>query len=220
MRIISYMEAILTFAAPWDGVRPIAGIPFSLIANAIRARYGFQNVGLSPISQQVGLSTPLFTTGQFKFDDRDVALINQLDFQPAGFNISSSKTAFCEAFFEDLFDFLVSQFGFRKPGADAKRTHRTAIVCDFGFPIDRTFGKWLEVKKLFDQLTSPGEPKLAPLGMRFMGERNQQLVAETQFLFERRVISPPDENWIFSQGPFDTETHERLLSEIAEIFAD
>jgi hypothetical protein len=219
MRVVSYLQAIATFSAAWDEVRPLAGAPFAPVVTAMRAKYGFQNATQSLAAQQIGLTTPAFQIGQFELDKKIIG-VNALEFQPSSIQISCSKTEYCLIFFDDMMEFLHSEFGFRKPPRDRKIIfHRSAIVCDLGFDVAQTFGKWLEVQSLLASKVAAGEPELTPLGVRFLGRQNDPTNPESQYVFEQRLTSPPGENWIFSQGPFDTDTHEQLLHEIEAVFA-
>lgn len=220
MRVISYLRAHVTLAAPWEEVRPLSGAPYELVVRALQAKYGFQATGQSAISQQIGLVTPSFQVGQFEFDNQAVA-INALEFQPAGILVSSPKTEFSQGFIDDVLGFLHAQFGFRKPPRNRKKSHRTIIISDFGFDIGHTFGKWLEVQKLLTLQSTTDDAELVPLGIRFIGRNNNaEFSGEHQFVFERRLTSPPGENWIYSEAALDTDSHEGILRSIETIFKD
>jgi hypothetical protein len=216
MRIISHLNAVTKIASQWDELRPLQGAPFITVIEALRTKYKFQAVGQSPISQAAGLMTPLLQTGVFESDEGPIQ-INQLDFQPTGVFIGSGTTEQAKKIEEDLFAFLHTTLGFRTPHPSRKRTYATTIIVDAGEILGSIFKKWEKIISFINSCAKDEAPIL-PFGVKFIGYQNGEVVGDRQFLFERRLPSPPGENWIFSQGVFDTETHIKILKKIESEF--
>jgi hypothetical protein len=213
MEIISHFNAVTLIDAPWDEVRPLAGGAFPAVFQAVKERYHFQAAGQSPTSQQIGMITPSFQSGQFKFGDH-ISPINQLEFQPGGILIGSATTEQTEAFFEDVFQFLGTTLGYRKPSPERPRHFATTIIVDFGLEVASLFGKWNRIQGALNALVGSG-PEFAVHGVRLGALTSDgQLVGDRQYVFERRAITPLGSNWFFSQAPLDTDRHMKLLSTI------
>jgi len=217
MKVISYWEAYFSVHSPWDEMRPIDGVAFPTLLEAIRVRYQFQAAARSPSTQPFNLMTPVFQTGAFVVGDKS-NVVNVCDFQMAGILVGASTTEHAKEFAVDLFDFLEKAFGFRRPPADRKVTHRTTMVVEFGFDIESTFGTWNEVADLLRSVIPSDEPKPVPFGIKFTGA-DLNNPNNTEFIFERRTTAPPNAQWIYSQAPLDTASHEALLRKIETIFA-
>src|SRR5229473_1817037 len=214
MKIVSYLNAITTSNVNWEEVRPLAGAPFPVTIQIVKERYQFQVAGQSLSGQQVGLMMPSFQAGQLRTEEGFI-VVNQFEFQPNAIVISSATTEQTYKFADDLFAFLHTELGFRTPPRLRKMTHLTTIIADFGPTLENVFGKWKDIASL---PAMKDGAELLPLGIRFMGYRDNQPVIERQFVFERRLAAPPGENWSFSQAPLDTDSHVKLLNEIERIF--
>jgi hypothetical protein len=219
MQVVSYLNAITTIPASWEEIRPIAGMPYALVVNAIKGRYKFQNAGVSVAGQQVGLTTPSFQTGQFEIDGKPV-VVNQIEFQPTGIVVSCATSDDNLKLIADVIAFLGSNLNFRAPAPGRTTHHMTTIISNFDSTWENMFGKWTKIQALLASLSTSEEAPLLPLGVRFIGIKNEQAVLERQFVFERRVPSPPKTNWIFSQLPFENEVHLRVLNEIEKTFSE
>jgi hypothetical protein len=213
MKVVSFLSAITSINSPWDEVRPIAGRAIGVVTQAMRERYKFQASGQSAASQQVGLTTPNFATGQFQLGD-SVIPINQFEFQPTAVVISCATTEQTYKVADDVFDYLAKTFGFRPPEKDRHRQFMTTIVVDFGpsgIPLSE---KWTKVQSLMNGAFGKGAP-LIPFGVRFASiTAENQPQGDRQFVFERRATMPANSNWIYSQANLDTDTHLKLLTEM------
>ncbi len=219
MKIISHFNAVTTLSAPWDEIRPLTGAAFPLTLQVIKDRYKFQAAGQSAISQQIGLITPSFQTGEFKIGDQ-VAPLNQLEFQPQSVIVSCATTDQTYKVIDDLFAFLQQTLAFRFPQKERKRHHSTIIIVDFGTSLDPLFDNWSKVHTALNAMLESG-PELIPFGMRFGAVNNEgHFIPERQYVIERRAVTPPGENWIFSQAPLDTDGHVKLLSVIEAALSD
>jgi hypothetical protein len=211
MKIISHFNAITTIAAPWDEVRPLTGASFSATVQFVKERYNFQVTGQSSISQQIGMTTPSFQSGQFNSGDQFVP-VNQLEFQPQAIVISCATTDQTTKFYDDLFAFLQKTLEYRIPPKERKRQHITSIIVDFGASLNPLFDKWKNFQSTLNDLVGAG-PEITPFGVRFGAVTPDNLpTAERHYVLERRGITPQGENWFFSQAPLDTDAHVKLLS--------
>jgi hypothetical protein len=213
MKIIAYMEGTFALNASWDEFRPLIGAPYVVLAEFLKERYLAQNVGISPIAQQMGLMTPVLQHGRFGKE-----LINQIEFLPNLIVVTCSKTATAAAVFKDLAESLREAFGFRVPPEDRRAAFRSTIVSDLGFGAAHTFGKWNEIGALVNKLRGSTDSSIEPLGIQFIERRDEGFDPNTQFVFQKRFNTPPNAEWVYSQAPLRTEDHEKLLQHIAKVF--
>ena len=217
MKILSYLEGATTISSPWEEVRPIAGLPPSIVLEALRARYGFSTAGFSAAGQQGGFFTPHMQLGKIDRDGYSIS-INSLEFQPSSVTVVSSKTEFSDYGLQDIFDFLTANLGFRRPSGARKVTHQSTII----FSPDEAdtedaFGKWNDVLRFVNSKIKQDEGNYSGWGFKFAnGEIGG--AGENQLIIEKRAISPPNENWWFSRGQFDSMSHTQILEYIERIF--
>jgi hypothetical protein len=219
MKIISYLNAVTTFPVAWEELRPINGAPFTFIVEALKTRYQFQNAGQSLAGAQIGLTTPHLQAGMFASEGDNIQF-NQLDFRPTDVAIGSGTTEQTEKIAKDLFSFLRS-LGFREPPENYRKrqfTYSSVIVADLGPSIEKIFSRWAKITSFIQKSLPSEQVRLVPFGVKFMEFQGDVALGERQFIFERRQPSPPGENWIFSNGPFDTKTHVKVLEMIETEF--
>jgi len=222
MRIISHMEGTIVIRAMWEELRPVAGAAMPLVLSTLQSRYNFNNVGVSAIAQQAGMFTPNLQIGSMT--EGDVSFpINSIEFQPHCLVVVCSTTDNANVFINDMFKFLAESFGFRSPETGRPKRYRSTIVFDpSGVDLDSTMGKWNKVLSFLNDKSAADISPHQTLGVRFaskdFGIIADGLPTSTPFIVERRVVSPPGENWWFSQAPVDTPTHLAILEKIEQTF--
>jgi hypothetical protein len=215
MRVVSYLNATTVFEIVWEEIRPPKGAPFVLTLDALKARYQFQAAGQSTAAAQQGLMTPALQTGMLQGKNGAIQF-NQLDFQPTGIVIGSGTTEQTLQLASDLFEFLHT-LGFRKAPENRNRSYSSTVIVDLGSTLGNIFDRWKNIISFVDSI-SPEGTRFLPFGTRFMAFRGKEAMPERQFIFERRITAPADENWMFSQAPFDTDSHVKILEKIEAEF--
>jgi len=156
--------------------------------------------------------TPALQSGMF-----NGIPFNQLDFQSGAVVIGAATTEQTLKIAEDLFDFLNNALGFRKLPENRPRTYASILIADLGPVLSNMFSRWEKITSLVQKMMPP-ENRLLPMGVKFLTYKGNDAQADRQFIFERRVPTPPNEDWIFSQAPLDTETHVKVLEMIQTEF--
>jgi hypothetical protein len=210
MKVISNLQAATVIQALWDEIRPVDGSAFAATLQAMKDRYKFQMAGQSPVGQQIGLTTPIFQTGEFRTKD-EIFPINQIEFQPLGIFITCATTEQNEAVISDVFDFLGSTFKYRRPPDDRPRSYNSIIIAEMSASFDKLFEPWRKVQTTLNKFFGEG-PEATPSAIRFLAsnEKNEPQ-PDRQYAFERRLQAPIGLNWYFSQAPLTTEKHIELL---------
>ncbi len=219
MQVISFMDGTIWVHSSWEEVRPMNGVPLTLVLEALQTHYKFSMAGFSPLAQQVGLYTPSLQLGSMQKNGESYG-INSLDFSPTFFSIGASRTDISEKIMADVFDFLSKNFHFRAPPNERERSYRSTIILDpSGLDLGTTMGGWNQVLDILNAKLRDKSISYKPLGVRFV--KDGPVVAgapDTPFTFERRLASPPGTNWWFSQAPVDTGTHVAILEAIEKLF--
>jgi hypothetical protein len=214
MKTIAYFEGIAHWLAHIELFRPDTGIPAATIVAAIAERYAFQVAGISESG-----NLPAFQTGQFETSS-GMAEIKSFEIHPSGLIAQSIRTSLAEAFLTDVLEFLCDQFGFKKD-VKFKKTHSSTLVFEPNASLENALGKWMEFLDVLQAaLTHEGNDiKMIPMGIRFIGQVNERILADRSFVFERRVGSMSGANRIFTTAPLSTDGHLALLESYETIFA-
>ncbi|MEJ0094138.1 MAG: hypothetical protein WDN46_12055 [Methylocella sp.] len=215
MRVLSYLEASVTWTASWDEVRPLAGAAHGVVLEFLQKRYSFASASQSPSSQATGFVTPFLQIGSFE-GRSPPSPIGQIDFQPAAIVVSSSTTEAAIEIFDDVMSSLESEFGFRTP-PDRPRKYASTIVSQLDFRISEALSKWSGVLDFIKKYQGDNGSTMAPVSVRFMALDGGQ-PSVNQFTFERRFPIIDGDERIFTLAPLSTTDHELLLQHIETIF--
>jgi hypothetical protein len=216
MEIISYFGGFTQLNTSWDEIRPIKGIPNQILAKALAEEFSFEQVGISPSTQQTGMYLPSFGQGRYIVEDT-LTSINSLDFQPDRIVVACSTTEQSDLFIDKLSSFLKIKLGFRIPEKNRPRKYQSTIVSDLGVEFVETLGKWQNIAEFYNKFNSKKESNIVPLSLRF-GQLGL-LPTDNEFTIEKRFSAPEGERWIFTQANLTTSDHEKLLHFIAKQFS-
>lgn len=214
MKIISYLEAMVSLITPINLWRPDEGFPSAGLFNGIVARYGFQIYGFGEAT-----AMPAFQAGQFVYEGRQIT-INSLEFQQGGVTANGTKTDSLELFLKDLVECLESEFGFKKD-AKFKKTFRSTLLTEHSFEVDDIFGKWADFALFINEnLSAPGRNQVVkPSGLKYLFWEGDRLVGDRQVIIERRIGPEGGPGRVFSVVPASNQDHIKVLERYEEIFA-
>lgn len=213
MRIVSFINGTVVYGAAWEEIRPLAGISVYAVIDALKEKYRFNQAGLSEAGQQAGFTIPHMQLGCYQGSDIG---ITSLEFQPQGIIVTCSTTDQAEKVLSDVLTFLKNSFGFRDPSHPRQKVYNSVVVSEFEFNIARTLDKWGKICELINAAMPAELPKLAPAGVKFVTKEGAG--PSISFAVERRMGSPEGENWWFSNGPLDTNSHVKILEQIEMIW--
>jgi hypothetical protein len=223
MNIISIETGRVTWLFPTEEIVPLGGLDGMAALRAVAERYQFKNFPENPAREEIDKNGLKFSTGMFesadgRFGVGEFALFND------GMVALSNTTEHSSAFLQDVFDFVVAEFGFRRPISPIKKVAVSVVIVEFDHAVsnmlanqsallslisgylnelsDTTHG--VEVTRLDFTLNDP-----AATGA---------LNSRPRFILESRAGTPLLRRRYYSNATMPTRAHLELLSKIEENF--
>ena len=218
MKIVGHALGIIVILFPPEEIRPTRGLPIAEAVISVRDRYGFlQAPNLDrPISEldQEGYQ---FTGGTFVCRNENFT-INEFTIYNDGISITSWNTDTSELFFEDLMSWAREELEFRPFVHGPMKIYRSNITVKFDQPLSQIikgFDKFSNALstalEMHTEFSMPVD--LIRIGMGVDQSKFGKL-SQIPFSMERRIGVSFDEEWYFSEAPFPSKTHIRLLEEL------
>jgi hypothetical protein len=216
MKIIAHVASPILRFITLDEFLPVDNNSMAFYAPAIAARYDFQAQGESQIASGVGFNSPIFQNGRFDYKGVDTPILS-VDFQGSRILAICSTTEQTFAFLEDLIEFLVTTFEFRRPERPIDDLVSSATIVDFEQNI---IAKITEVAKIHSMLRSYmggllEKATLEPQGLKFSGSVPFGTSSlNILYTLEERAGRPVGTQWFFSHAPFATDIHVEFLEKL------
>ena len=218
MKIVGHGPGSVVILFPPEEIRPTRGLPIAKAVYSIGDRYGFLQVPdlAKPISEldQEGYQ---FTGGTFVCRNENFT-INEFTVYNDGISISSWNTDTSELFFEDLMSWAREELEFRPFVREPMKIYRSHITVRFDQPLSQMikgFDKFSNALstalEMHTEFSMPVD--LIRIGMGVDQSKFGNL-SPPPFSLERRIGISFDEEWYFSEAPFPSKTHIKLLEEL------
>ena len=218
MKIVGHGLGSVVVLFPPEEIRPTRGLPITTVIYSIGDRYAFLQVPdlAKPISEldQEGYK---FTDGTFVCGNENFT-INEFTVYNDGISISSYNTDTSELFFEDLMSWAREELEFRPFVREPMKIYRSHITVRFDQPLSQMikgFDKFSNALstalEMHNEISMPVD--LIRIGMGVDGSKFGKL-SSIPFILERRTGISFDEEWYFSEAPFPSKTHIKLLEEL------
>jgi hypothetical protein len=233
MKIITNNTATVSRRTLPDDTLPRMRVPQQVISAAVKSRYQFPDI--PPL---VSMLTPpnhvVMQGGQFTYDNsvHDVA---QLVMETIGDSVTTTSTDVGNAFLDDLFSFLDSEFGFRLTSAPYKTSYASVLIVEFDVKLEEKIlllGRiatllsemWGDAEKPFNlqRLAFGRQREGAPtsvIAAALIPQSQVAVVEATDFTIERRAGTPFSANRYFCAAPFTTEDHIKSLERIEKLLS-
>ena len=218
MKIVGHGLGSVVVLFPPEEIRPTRGLPITTVIYSIGDRYAFLQVPdlAKPISEldQEGYK---FTDGTFVCGNENFT-INEFTVYNDGISITSWNTDTSELFFEDLMSWAREELEFRPFVREPMKIYRSHITVRFDQPLSQMI-------KGFDKLSNALSTALEihtefsmPVDLIRIGMGVDQSkvgnLSPVPFSLERRIGISFEEEWYFSEAPFPSKTHIKLLEEL------
>ena len=218
MKIVGHGLGSVVVLFPPEEIRPTRGLPITTVIYSIGDRYAFLQVPdlAKPISEldQEGYK---FTDGTFVCGNENFT-INEFTVYNDGISISSYNTDTSELFFEDLMNWVREELEFRPFVREPMKIYRSHITVRFDQPLSQVIKGFDKLSialstalEMHTELSMPVD--LIRIGMGVDQSKVGKL-SPIPFSLERRIGVSFDEEWYFSEAPFPSKTHIRLLEEL------
>ena len=222
MKVIGPDGARLVVLYAPEEVRSDFGWNPGFMINHIRDRYKFQQ---SPnLAEKPDLSNLAFKFGELPLANNSV-LIQEFSILTHGAFIDSLTTEYCELFFQDLFEWGKTIFGWRSALPSLRFRYFSTLVVEFDHQIEGLLGGLESVCAIFSaalqdqygisepvrakQLTLSSDPTALP-----------SLAVLTDITIMRRVDVPYSAERFYCTGPFKTIEFSKLLERAEKVLVE
>lgn len=221
MEIVSFETGRVTWLFPTEEFIPLGGTDGMRIIRNVAERYEFRNAPENPTREDIDKNGLRFATGVFEFESKR-SVIGEFAMYTDGLVAVSTTTEQAGAFLDDLFEYLVSEFNFRRPISPIKKVCVSVLTVEFEKSIANMLAKHAALIELVAQYLN------APLGtshqvetmrMDFVLDDGTPVSnARPKFLIEARAGVPLSRRRYYSSAAIHTRHHLELLRQIEETY--
>src|ERR1700749_3467000 len=130
MNIVSLESGRTTWLFPVEEIFPLGGADGPKIIATISSKYRFTHPPANPTREDVDKNGLKFAGGQMVHKGKIVNVAEFVVFNDGSVAVSA-LTENAEAFLQEIYTFLVSEFVFREITSDVKKVHLSTVVVDF-----------------------------------------------------------------------------------------
>jgi len=209
-----------------EDIYPKHGFVLQELVNVIVETYNFvQFPAASAIASPLAGQKITFTSGGYVTENHAIA-INRLDIMPDGMLVTAHSTLDADLILEHLLTVLHRRLGFKKCDfSKMQKLHHGSVVVEFKKSIEafiKPFNKMREViNDVYNNKIESHILKLvfAPDPLLAQPKIPAQLPVPNEFIIERRIGTPLEQNRYFSSAPLSTEEHIHILERIEKAIA-
>src|ERR1041385_4268409 len=223
MKVISFDNARTTWLFPLEEFAPASGATPQSILAEIGERYSFARRPDITTRDDINQKGLLFGIGRFSTKDRS-GMINDFAIYTDGIAAVSERTDFADAFLDDVFEWIVEKFNFRKVDTSL-RLYSSTVVIEFERSPARLVSGYEKLVELINARTSTIMKKSAAVQFARLGlemdpkELADGQVAAPKFMLERRAGIEYSKERYFSSATMQTNAHLEVLTEIEKMAA-
>jgi hypothetical protein len=218
MNVISLENGKSTWLFPTEEILPLGGADGPKIISAIASKYKFTHPPANPTREEIDKSGLKFAGGQLANKSK-IANIAEFTVFSDGIIAQSTSTENAEAFLQEIYAFLVSEFAFREITSQVKKIHVSTVVIDFATSLNpfvqgHNAGIDLIGKQLnsIDNTDFPIE--LARVDFVLNKDPEFRPPNIPRLTIEKRANTQFSQHRYFSIAPIHTEKHLEILERI------
>jgi hypothetical protein len=222
MKLISIDVGRVTWLFPVEEILPIGGAEGPNIVQAIASRYAFTQSPSNPTREDIDKNGLKFLAGHFEHE-KNRANITEFAVFNDGIVVSSVSTEAAEAFFEDVYAFLRSNFGFREIVSTVKRVYLSNLVVELGPSLSKALDSYAQIAKVIgeklNKLDGSKHPvELARLDFALNKDPEFRPPNIPRFTIEKRAHAPFSQHRYFSSAPIPTKDHLTMLEHLEKLW--
>lgn len=227
MKVISSHSGTVALAVSADDVTPHAGVMSRDLISFISSTYNFAVTPMIPEGvPPFAIQTFTFQSGALSDGNNQIPIF-QLNIVPNGDIIFARDTDAADKVMNDFTARLVSTFGYRFEGAQARRIYQSALVVEFEDGIESFIEALAKIEGILNSKMSRADApfKIKKLGFGY-GDPTATIVPTVEgiensdFLLERRANEPYSKNRYFCTAPTRTEEFIKILETIEASFRE
>lgn len=218
MKIVSLETGRTTWLFPVEEILPLGGSDGPAVIAAIASRYSFTHPPANPTRDEIEKNGLKFAGGQI-VRDGNIANIAEFSIFNDGIVAVSTTTENAEAFLDDIYAFLVSEFAFRMITSDVKTVRLSVVVVDFETSLNAFLSTRKEEVKLIGQHLNSVEDTNLPVELArvdFMLNKDPEFRPQNipRLTLEKRANTQFSQCRYFSSAPIPTAKHLEILEQI------
>jgi hypothetical protein len=221
VKIVKFDSARATWLFPLEEFTPAAGANSVTIVSLIAARYNFSIIPKITTREDVAKNGLQFGMGSFE-DDGQRFVVTDFIVYNDGIVAVSEKTDWAEKFLENIFQWVIAEFGFRVPSSRIRKLYSSTVVVDFETKLSQLFVSYEKIAELISSRAVMIMPDRKPMHFSRMDFEVDKAALEGQaalpkFILERRGGVKFSQERFFSVAPMHTTDHIEVLTEIEKL---
>lgn len=218
MKIVSLESGRTTWLFPTEEILPLGGADGHQTVAAITSKYNFTHPPANPTTEDVEKNGLRFAGGQMILNDRIANIIEFVAFNDGIVAISTS-TENAEAFLQDIYSFLVSEFAFREITSAVKKVNLSTVVVEFETSLNafvRGYEREIDlIGKHLNSIDDTDFPvELARVDFVLNKDPEFRPPNMPRVTLEKRANTPFSQHRYFGVAPIHTEKHLEVLASI------
>jgi hypothetical protein len=218
MNIVSLESGRATWLLPVEEILPLVGADGPKIVAAITSRYQFKHPPANPTREDIEKNGLKFAGGQMVHDERLLNIVEFTVFNDGLVSVSNS-TENAEAFLEDIYTFLVSEFAFRKITSHVKKIDLSTVVVDFRTSLNEIIRGYKAETDLIARHLNSIDDTAFPLELArvdFVLNKDPEFRPPNvpRLTIEKRAHTQFSQHRYYSTAPVQTAKHLEILEKI------
>lgn len=221
MIVISIDTGRATWLFPTEEFVPLGGTDAIAIIQKVADRYQFKTFPQSPTREDIDKNGLKFSTGIFESNSKRAG-VGEFALYNDGLVAVSNTTEHSNAFLEDVVEFVITEFQFRRPISPIKKVYVSTVTVEFERPIGNIFANHAALMSLIGRYLNASRGTSHDVEVtRIDFALDDSTVApnsRSKVIIESRATVPLARNRFFCNAAMHTEDHLELLSRIEETF--
>jgi hypothetical protein len=218
MNIVSLETGRTTWLFPVEEIIPLGGADGPKIIAAISSKYKFTHQPANPTREDIDKNGLKFAGGQMIRKGKIVNIAEFTVFNDGIVSVSTS-TENAEAFLQEIYAFLVSEFAFREITSAVKKVNLSTVVVDFGASLNHLVqARNAEMDLIGKNLNSIDDTdfpiELARIDFALNKDPEFRPPNIPRMTIEKRANTPFSQHRYYSSAPIHTATHLEILERI------
>jgi hypothetical protein len=221
MEVVSFDTGRVTWLFPTEEFVPLGGADGLSIIQQVADRYQFRHFPDNPTREEIDKSGLKFSSGIFEFESKRTAL-GEFVLYNDGVVAVSNMTERSSAFLDDVFQYVIGKFEFRRPISPIKKVFVSTLTVEFDNSITGLLAKQTELISLIGSyLNGPQKTSHGVTVTRLDFSIDDPTLTAAQrpkLILESRTLVPLARKRYFSNAALQTRDHVELLRKIEETF--
>jgi hypothetical protein len=223
MEVVSYDTGRVTWLFPTEEFVPLGGADGILIIQKIAERYRFKNFPDNPNREEVDKNGLKFSVGMFE-SEANAGTIGEFILYNDGIVAVSNTTERSAAFLDDIVDFVIREFKFRRPISPIKKISVSIMTVEFEKSVADMLANQAALTSLIGSyLNAPQGTSHDVVVTRIEFSLDDPAAgsnvnARPKLILESRALVPLARHRYYSNAALQTLDHVDLLSKIEKMF--